>query len=103
MAMNKAFSDALDTESRLITRYLSNELADPLSMGEYDRMQSILTSAQKLDECFYYAVAVAADGRVLATTDPSAKNIRLNRDEFERVGDQFAEISDTRNAICQRV
>jgi PAS domain S-box-containing protein len=84
LAMDKALFDSLDARSQIITQLLSNELSDPLSMGEYDHMQSILVSTQKLDHCLCYAVIVAADGRVLASLDPSVMHVRLNRDEFER-------------------
>ena len=84
VALNKALFDSLDSKSLIITQNLSSELSDPLSMGEYDRMQRMLVSMQTLDDCLFYAVVVSADGRVLASTDPTVKNVRLDRDDFEK-------------------
>ena len=82
--LKNALFESLDVKSKLLSNYLAHQLADPLAMGEYDRMQNMIKSAQKLDSCLSYASVVAEDGRVLATTDRNVKNIRLNRDEFER-------------------
>jgi PAS domain S-box-containing protein len=82
--LKAALFDSLDTKSKLLTTYLAHELVEPVTLGDYDRMQSLIKSAQKLDGSLSYASVVTDDGRVLASTDISVKNIKLNRDSFER-------------------
>jgi methyl-accepting chemotaxis protein len=82
--MNNALKQSLEEKSEILTRNLSSELADPLSMGEYDRLQQILEAAEKSDQDLFYAAVVSADGRALATTDVEERNRRLNRNDFER-------------------
>jgi len=84
LAINNALSGSLNAKSQIISSGLANELAQPLEMGEYDHMESLLKKTLDLDPSISYAVVVAADGRVLASTDNTVKNIRLDRDPFER-------------------
>lgn len=82
--MNEALLKSLDEKSQILTSNLAIELGDPLSMGEYDRMQMMLDAAQKSDPDLFYAVAVSPDGKVDASTDVNLRNQLLTRDDFER-------------------
>src|SRR6185503_15618433 len=59
-------------------------LADPFSTGEYDRMQKIVDSAKSIDADVAYATVVGIDGRGIASTDASLRNVTLTRDDFEK-------------------
>lgn len=81
---NHVLTDALAKKSSLLVHNLSNILADPFSMGEYDRIQNILRQAQSDDPDISYAMLVGLDGRVVATTDFAFKNRTLNEQPFDK-------------------
>lgn len=82
--MSTSLSDFLEEKSQILTRSLSNELTEPLSMGEYDYMQQIIEAAQRADEDLIYALVLLPDGRAIASTDKEMKDVKVTRDEFER-------------------
>ncbi|OGR82763.1 MAG: hypothetical protein A3J74_09155 [Elusimicrobia bacterium RIFCSPHIGHO2_02_FULL_57_9] len=64
-----AMTDGLIKKSEILVQNLAAILAEPFSAGEYDRIQQILLTAKRSDEEIAYAVLVATDGRVAASTD----------------------------------
>ena len=82
--MSNSLRQSLDEKSQILTKNLATVLADPLSMGEYDHLQQIIDGAEKSDQDLYYATVLSSDGRVLASTDASQKNKRLNATEFDK-------------------
>jgi methyl-accepting chemotaxis protein len=82
--LKAALFDSLDTKSKLLTHYLAHELVEPLTKGEYDRMQRIMKAEQKLDSSLSYATVITEEGRVLATTDKSLKNVKVTLDSVEK-------------------
>ena len=82
--MSNSLKQSLEEKSQILTLNLATVLADPLSMGEYDHLQQTLEGAEKTDPDLYWAAVLSPDGRVLATTNPTDKNKRLNETEFEK-------------------
>jgi methyl-accepting chemotaxis protein len=91
-AIWQALSLSLEQKSRIVTRNLSRVIAEPLSMGEFDQMMGVLTDAQKADPDMSYAHVITADGMAVVTTDVNLKNVRLNRNDFEKAALQAKEI-----------
>jgi len=74
----------LQKKAEILVRNLATVLADPFSTGEYDRMQKIVDSAKTVDSDVAYATVVGIDGRGIASTDSSLRNVTLTRDDFEK-------------------
>lgn len=74
---------SMDKKAEITAKNLANILADPLAMGEYDRMQQILQNAKATDDDFVYGYLLAQDGRVIASTEAGAKDQQMTHDEFE--------------------
>jgi hypothetical protein len=84
---------SLDEKAQISTKDLSAVLGDPFSMGEYDHLQQIIDSAQKSDPDLAYAIVMSPDGRAVATTEATFKNVRLTRNDFEREALRFTDFS----------
>src|ERR1051325_9684002 len=78
-----ALTQSLVKKSEILIQNLSSTLADPFSMGEYDRIQQILINDRNTDEEVAYVTLVGMDGRGVASTDLSLRNVTLARNEFE--------------------
>jgi sensor histidine kinase regulating citrate/malate metabolism len=70
-------------KAQALTCTLGAVLGDPFAMGEYDHMQHILDAARQNDTDLAYAIVVTTDGKAVATTDPTLKDLNLNRNDFE--------------------
>lgn len=73
----------LEKTGEAIAKDMSFSLAEPYSMGEYDRMQAMVTSAKQVNEDMEYALLVGTDGRCAAATDEQLRNLSLKRNDFE--------------------
>jgi methyl-accepting chemotaxis protein len=94
--MNASLTTALNEKEELLARNLATVLADPMSVGEWDRLGAILKSAKDQDQDMDYAVIVSQDGLGVASTDPTLKNANLNTTEHERMAlgvQKFTEVS----------
>jgi methyl-accepting chemotaxis protein len=79
-----ALTRSLEEKSQSMTRNMADVLKDPLSLGEFDHMLLILSSAQRSDPDLVYAYILSPDGTAVAATDTAIKNTCLNRDAFEK-------------------
>ncbi|MBI4245684.1 MAG: HAMP domain-containing protein, partial [Candidatus Rokubacteria bacterium] len=82
-SQSAALSRSLEKKAESLVRNLANALGDAFAVGEYDSIQQVLLGAKQSDEDVVYAIVVANDGRGVATTDPSLKNLMLNRSALE--------------------
>jgi methyl-accepting chemotaxis protein len=82
--MNYSLTTALNEKEELLARNLANVLADPMSVGEWDRLSTILKSAKDQDKDMEFAVIVSQDGLGVASTDASKKNANLNVTDYEK-------------------
>ena len=82
--MQSALRSSLEQKSTMLTQNLATVLGDPLTMGEYNHMQSILAQAKVSDKDLAYAYLVSPNGRVLAATDTDKKNGTLNESAFRQ-------------------
>lgn len=83
-SMTDTLTKAATDKAQTLTCILGTALSDPFSMGEYDRMQHILDAVKNADGDLAYAIVVTSDGKAVATTDPTLKDLSLNRNEFEK-------------------
>jgi methyl-accepting chemotaxis protein len=74
----------LEKKAEILVRNLATVLGDPFSTGEYDRMEKIVDSAKAVDADVAYAIVVGIDGRGVASTDSTLRNVQLTRDDFEK-------------------
>ncbi|MBI4376474.1 MAG: HAMP domain-containing protein [Elusimicrobia bacterium] len=79
----RALREGLDKKALVLVQNLAMSLSDPFAAGDYERVQQALLNAKQADDDVAYVIAVAVDGRAVASTDPALKNLTLNRDAFE--------------------
>jgi uncharacterized membrane protein affecting hemolysin expression len=82
--MSSALSNIAEQKTGAFTRTLATVLVDPFSMGEYDHMQAILDATKKADPDVSYVIVLTPDGKAVATTDHSLKDISVTRNDFEK-------------------
>jgi uncharacterized membrane protein affecting hemolysin expression len=82
--LSSAVSSTVEQKTSALTKTLAMVLVDPFSMGEYDHMQAILDATKKADPDVEYAIVLTPDGKAVATTDRSLKDVAVTRDEFEK-------------------
>src|SRR3569832_529859 len=73
----------LDKKTEVLVRNLATAVGEPFSVGEYDKIQQLLTSAKEIDEDGVFLTVAGNDGRGVASTDASMRNVTLNRTALE--------------------
>ena len=68
-SIRSGLTESLDVRSAILVDTLATALADPLSLGETDRIRQLLEKARKVDAEVVYAVLVDAKGGVVWSTD----------------------------------
>lgn len=71
-------------KAKNITFNLAVACADPMMVGEWDRLNQLLQEAKKADPDVQYAILLWTDGRCVATTEPELKDRFLNKTDFEK-------------------
>jgi methyl-accepting chemotaxis protein len=71
-AMRAELTASLEKRSEILIDMLATAVADPLSLGEADRLRALLSEAQKADEDLAYAALVDAKGKLVVATDETA-------------------------------
>jgi methyl-accepting chemotaxis protein len=84
---------SLEKKAEILVQDLATMLSDLHSMGEYDQMEKILAAAQRIDGDIAYAIVVGMDGRGIASTDSSLRNVTLNRNELETSATKVTDFS----------
>ena len=75
---------SLDRRAEILVITLAAALADPLAMGEVDRLQQLLDKTKQVDPDVHYILVLDAESRAVASTESSLKQQILTRTEFER-------------------
>jgi uncharacterized membrane protein affecting hemolysin expression len=83
-ALSSALQEIEEAKAAASTKTLATILIDPFSMGEYDHMQTILDATKSADGDVDYAIVLTPDGKAVATTDRSLKDVTVARDDFEK-------------------
>ena len=73
----------LDKKTEVLVRNLAAAVGEPFSVGEYDKIQQLLVSAKDIDDDIAFLVVMGNDGRGVASTDASWRNVVLNRTSLE--------------------
>jgi methyl-accepting chemotaxis protein len=79
-----AMTASLDKRAEILVTTLAVTLTDPLSMGEVDRLQTLVDEARRADADVRYVVLVNGEGKAVASTDASLRHQTLTRNDFER-------------------
>ena len=82
-AWRSTLTKELQKTAEIISRDMGFSLAEPYSMGEYDRMQAMISAAKNANEDMEYAMIVGSDGRCASATDTQLRNLQLKRNDFE--------------------
>src|SRR6266581_7568026 len=86
-----ALTQSLGKRAEILVRTLATTLADPLAMGQVDRLQQLLDEAKKTDRDVMYTILLNTEGRAVASTDDTLKNQTLMRSDFEKT---MAQVTD---------
>lgn len=78
-----ALTRDLEKKAEILVRNLAVALSDSFPMGEYEKMQEILTAAKHSDPDIDYEIVIGMDGRAIASTVANLRDQLLNRTEFE--------------------
>ena len=76
---------SLDKRAEILVTTLADAVADPLAMGEVDRVQHLVDRTKQTDPDVTYIAVLNAESKAVATTDPALKSQLLTRNDFERV------------------
>jgi methyl-accepting chemotaxis protein len=79
-----AMGASLDKRAEILVTTLAAALADPLAMGEVDRVQSLVDKTKQSDPDVTYISVLDAESKAVATTDSALKRQILTRNDFER-------------------
>ena len=79
-----AMGASLDKRAEILVTTLADAVADPLAMGEVDRVQHLVDRTKQTDPDVTYIAVLNAESKAVATTDPALKRVLLTRDDFER-------------------
>src|ERR1700735_2696070 len=82
--MSNSLTTALNEKEKVLASNLATVLADPMSVGEWDRLATILRSAKEQDQDMDFAVIVSQDGLGVASTASTLKNTNLNSSPYEK-------------------
>jgi len=80
----ESLHDSLNKRAEIMATILAPSLADPLSMGEMDRLQAVVAAAKEQDPDVRYVHVIDDLHTVLATTEPELRGRELMRSDFER-------------------
>ena len=83
-SLQGALQSSLEEKSGIMVKNLSTILAEPLAIGEYDRVDRLLKEVKASDKDVSYAHLVSPDSRIVATTDGALKNRTLEKTERNR-------------------
>jgi methyl-accepting chemotaxis protein len=106
LILNKALFDSLTEKEKLLTVNLATVLSDPLSIGEYDRLNQILRSAKEQDKDMEAGTIVSQDGQVIATTEENLKNSKLDKSDVDKAALErttFAQQSTDRKGVYEDI
>ena len=78
-------TESLDKRSQILVETLASALADPLSLGEKERIKELLEKARKADDDVVYGAVVSAKGEVVAATKDSPVHGGVPADAAERL------------------
>ena len=81
---HQALLESMQKRAQILATTMATNVAEPLSMGEVDRVQKLLESVRQTDGDVVYAIALNGDGAAVASTEPSLRNETLKRDDFEK-------------------
>jgi len=83
-ASHSAMAESLERRAEILATTLAAALADPLAMGEVDRLQDLIERTKPFDADVAYIIVVSPEGKAVASTEPALRNQVLTRNEFER-------------------
>jgi len=81
---HQALLESMQKRAQIQATTMATTVAEPLSMGEVDRVQKLLESVRQTDGDVVYAIALNGDGAAVASTEQSLRNETLKRDDFEK-------------------
>jgi methyl-accepting chemotaxis protein len=82
--LRSAMTASLDQRAEIVATTFASALADPLAMGEVDRLQALAERTRKADADLAYVIVLNAEGRAVASTVPDLRHQVLTRTDFER-------------------
>lgn len=83
--MHARLTGALDEKARISVMNMAGVLSDPLSMGEFDRLQLIVDSEKQSDPDLVYALVVSPDdAKVIVASDPKMKSRQSADDPYDK-------------------
>ncbi len=72
------------SKAEIVTSNLVPACADPMMVGEWDKLTQILQEVKKSDDDLQYGIVLWNDGRCVASTNQKLMNVFLNQTDYEK-------------------